>query len=1205
MSTTAREPTANPRAPSPPPLAQVRKEDFDNAIKSAQEALRAKTSSSQMMLEQASSAMRNAVSALSLSEQEVANLRAVVKELKEGQDGASGNEAVNRERAQLRAAQQRVQELSQNFRALQNEVARMRYEQEGVDMPVAAKFPVRIDPMLSSKVVVIAQLVMLGYSYADSEDAVDAVRVHDTELALEWLEGRNVRKTSTLPVTQTQRAPGDDRFKLGSAAHKQAVPRFKPEPQFMVGSAARHDGDAERETVVTHAHTPGPDLLKGPTSPRASTSPRSILPSVRQSHRPLDPEFANAAKHRRPEHRGPYNAADLYRARKRAVTVLSECAENPPPGLSRPNQLRRQTDAMAALTRLTEGVGAHLLVQLGCIRVATRVMQREANNKRVVLLCLDMIRGLLVNPLSMVHAARSRGFEEMPRAICQVVDKYYADDMDACGAAAATLWPAATIGKRPAQDAIVDAGAVDFIARALCRPKSDDPSGANVRKLIGCLLALAIRNARVQETMVKARVRALIRKGLVEHAHISFKGEFSALRDWTKDEFTNPTPLPNGVTVDPSGYKPPSRKASSPPGSPQAKRGNRTQNAPNSMLKSPDSETRGSRLGRKAPAPAGPVAERLGLKPDEMYLARKQAVTMLSAMAVNPPGKKSGLSPRESEETAYRCLLALAKLSARNSAYIVLTNGGPRAAIDCLRLYPANMDVTYAAFKVLRGLLGNPSTMMKLRKQKRFRIIPAAVVDGVYRHDSLDVRAEAAHCLWTYSGVGGVDAQDLVIGVDFLPVLKSGLEEARAMDKGRSDARVRKFVGCTLALAKGNEPVQDLLVAEGMRALLRKSLVEFKTITFNGEFTELRDWIRGDRGGAKSATKSRESPNERRAAELRLAEDERLQAAAAAGRSVPGGGFKTPDAGRRMMSTRQERERLRREDEAAMRTPTNVRVPPGGDLNERFVAPSTLDRVGGRFGDEPASVASKPAARPDASGVGARFTPKPGSSGGSWSVESAVLALDDKSDARRHPAATEALAEMFAASPASGVDIVMRGGIGALAHAVDVSPADGSYAPGGLALIHALASADATSRRVKADESVKSGRALVAVLDAMDRFARDERTQQWGAMALWATCRDNPRAKASLIRSSRLRSGKSPAAVLLAALEFHGEQSEPIAKACIGAMLCVATNEPEFQSELAAVGAPRRILETLETHRNMSFAGEFDALREWLRECAR
>ena len=452
------------RAPRSPPLAQVRKEDFDNAIKSAQEALRAKTSSSQMMLEQASSAMRNAVSALSLSEQEVANLRAVVKELKEGQDGASGNEAVNRERAQLRAAQQRVQELSQNFRALQNEVARMRYEQEGVDMPVAAKFPVRIDPMLSSKVVVIAQLVMLGYSYADSEDAVDAVRVHDTELALEWLEGRNVRKTSMLP---------ENRFKLES-------PRTN---KFRGSSPNRSSWSPPRERTRTPTRNgrntrakPAEDLLKGPTSPRERTSPRSILPTVRQS-RPLDPEFANAAKHRRPEHRGPYNAADLYRARKRAVTVLSECAENPPPGLSRPNQLRRQTDAMAALTRLTEGVGAHLLVQLGCIRVATRVMQREANNKRVVLLCLDMIRGLLVNPLSIVHAARSRGFEEMPRAICQVVDKYHADDMDACGAAAATLWPAATVGKRPAQDAIVDAGAVDFHRAGAVSPQERRPLG--------------------------------------------------------------------------------------------------------------------------------------------------------------------------------------------------------------------------------------------------------------------------------------------------------------------------------------------------------------------------------------------------------------------------------------------------------------------------------------------------------------------------------------------------------------------------------------------------------------------------------------------------------------------------------------------------------------------------------------------------------
>ena len=257
------------RAPRSPPLAQVRKEDFDNAIKSAQEALRAKTSSSQMMLEQASSAMRNAVSALSLSEQEVANLRAVVKELKEGQDGASGNEAVNRERAQLRAAQQRVQELSQNFRALQNEVARMRYEQEGVDMPVAAKFPVRIDPMLSSKVVVIAQLVMLGYSYADSEDAVDAVRVHDTELALEWLEGRNVRKgrcsreQSTIVAVQARirRAP---RRRRGRPARTNT--RAKP-------AEAAQGADIPAGEDVPEVDPPDPRIARRSRSTRLKAPP--------------------------------------------------------------------------------------------------------------------------------------------------------------------------------------------------------------------------------------------------------------------------------------------------------------------------------------------------------------------------------------------------------------------------------------------------------------------------------------------------------------------------------------------------------------------------------------------------------------------------------------------------------------------------------------------------------------------------------------------------------------------------------------------------------------------------------------------------------------------------------------------------------------------------------------------------------------------
>jgi hypothetical protein len=180
----------------------VSKADFEAAILSAQEALRAKNAASQTMLQEASSAMRNAVTALSLSEQEVANLRVTVKELTErevpGQEGAR----LKSERAALRAAQRRIDELSSSFRNLQSEIAHAQYEREKaagerVRMPVASKFPVRIDPLLASRAVVVAQLVMLGYDYDDAEDAIDECGgVNDAGPALALLEARRVLHTS-------------------------------------------------------------------------------------------------------------------------------------------------------------------------------------------------------------------------------------------------------------------------------------------------------------------------------------------------------------------------------------------------------------------------------------------------------------------------------------------------------------------------------------------------------------------------------------------------------------------------------------------------------------------------------------------------------------------------------------------------------------------------------------------------------------------------------------------------------------------------------------------------------------------------------------------------------------------------------------------------------------------------------------------------
>ena len=86
---------------------------------------------------------------------------------------------------------------------------------------------------------------------------------------------------------------------------------------------------------------------------------------------------------------------------------------------------------------------------------------------------------------------------------------------------------------------------------------------------------------------------------------------------------------------------------------------------------------------------------------------------------------------------------------------------------------------------------------------------------------------------------------------------KIGLAMARA-DVGSNQyiATIRKFIGCILSLAKDNKEIQDELVEVELRRDIRKALSENQGISFQGEFGSLRDWIRGDRGGARSISRS-------------------------------------------------------------------------------------------------------------------------------------------------------------------------------------------------------------------------------------------------------------------------------------------------------------------------------------------------------------
>ena len=239
-------------------------------------------------------------------------------------------------------------------------------------------------------------------------------------------------------------------------------------------------------------------------------------------------------------------------------------------------------------------------------------------------------------------------------------------------------------------------------------------------------------------------------------------------------------------------------------------------------------------------------ALRPGVTPEMMYAAKKRAITMLSAVAVNPPGKIAGVTPAQSEEIARRSLEALAKLAVGDSAYLVLTLGGPRATIDCLRLYPENASIATARFGVLRGLLQNPSTMMKIRKQKRFRIIPATVVDAVHRHRTLDVKAEAAHVFGRTRASAVPTRNTRCSPPNFWTRSNRRWRRfASSIRAARTRALVNSSGACSLAMH--NSDVQDRLVREGLRGLFAR-FSQFSTISFYGNSSNFAIGFRGDRG---------------------------------------------------------------------------------------------------------------------------------------------------------------------------------------------------------------------------------------------------------------------------------------------------------------------------------------------------------------------
>jgi hypothetical protein len=146
-----------------------------------------------------------------------------------------------------------------------------------------------------------------------------------------------------------------------------------------------------------------------------------------------------------------------------------------------------------------------------------------------------------------------------------------------------------------------------------------------------------------------------------------------------------------------------------------------------------------------------------------------------------------------------------------------------------------------------------------------------------------------------------------------------------------------------------------------------------------------------------------------------------------------------------------------------------------------------------------------------------------------------------------------------------------------------------------------LGTSDLTAKRIQADASVIDGSLFGTILTAMKKFPRNVALQQWAATAVWALVKNNSRGKSSFLNTTT-ENGESALRILKNNLLQYGQDSEATARACIGCLLTLATNSVPSQKLIADLALPNLILKTLSRHPSISFKGEFDSLREWLRD---
>ena len=332
----------------------VTKTEFDFAMQAAQNALKAKTRANHMLTLQAKAAMQNAVTALKITEKECQTLRTQLMDLRRDPDLATElmiEDALRRDREQLRVAKERVKKLSNAYRMLQNEIGKERYEaaafvsgarrgeeeeggyegerrrrEEGGGttssdgnkrnnrnttlvsiLPVAMEYPIKLDRAHETRTIVLAQLCMQGYALDDCERAMEELQSTDLYECLDWLEEREaLRAVYNEETLMLRRDEEEEKFEEEEAEEEEE------EEEAEEDRAARRRRQLAASRLIDDETTEDND---------------DDDDDDERSSFELGDEF-DYAKYDSSNLR--LTSEELYAARARAVRVLCACATDPP-----------------------------------------------------------------------------------------------------------------------------------------------------------------------------------------------------------------------------------------------------------------------------------------------------------------------------------------------------------------------------------------------------------------------------------------------------------------------------------------------------------------------------------------------------------------------------------------------------------------------------------------------------------------------------------------------------------------------------------------------------------------------------------------------------------------------------------------------------------------------------------------------------------